>query len=492
MGTIRKQSILGAIYTYLGVFIGFITTGIVTPRILSPGQIGMLSVIVAYATIFATVANLGMSNVITRFFPYFNEKSRYNNGFLLISLSIPFIGFLVSVIMFLLIKPFLIQRTVENIELLETYILYVIPFIFSILYFTILDSYYKMLHNVILGSFFKEVIQRIIILIGLVLFNYTIFQFSDFVLLYLLAFLIPVIALFAAIMSKISFSFKSLFIHIEKNLKINMIDVGLFGILGTFAGVVTINIDRIMVERLAGLSNTGIYTIAFFFGSLVVLPSRSLMKISSAFISEAWKSKDEEKLQIIFHKSTITQLIIGLLLLVGIWGNIHNILKILPPEYEAGKYVILFIGLAYLSDMFVGVSLSILATSKHYRYQTYVMMLQIILIVGTNFIFIPIYGIVGAAIASCLSKILINIIRIIVIKVKLNLYPYTLNHIYILLLATITYIINLFLPVLDNFILDIIYRSIIIVVLFCLPVYLLKLSEDINEFVLDLWKRFLK
>ena len=46
-----------------------------------------------------------------------------------------------------------------------------------------------------------------------------------------------------------------------------------------------------------------------------------------------------------YAKSTINQLIVGELLFLGIWANIHNIFKILPAEYEAGKYVIFFIGI---------------------------------------------------------------------------------------------------------------------------------------------------
>lgn len=491
MGTIRNQSVLGTIYTYLGAIVGFLTTGILTPKILSPEQIGILSLVIAYATVFATIANLGMPSVITRFFPYFRNTNNYNNGFLFVSIVVPFLGFVFSLIVFLFIKPLLIKNAVENYELMRKYMVYVIPFIFSLLYFTIFDSYYKMLYNVTLGSFFKELVQRFIILISLVLYSYSIIQFEGFVFFYLIAFIVPFIALIFAIAAKNEFSLKPNLSFIDKKLKNKMIDVGLFSILGAFAGVVTINIDRIMVERLMGLSNTGIYTIAFFFGSLVVLPSRPLMKISSAYIAEAWKKNDLQLLHSILYKSTITQFIVGLLLLIGIWANIDNIMIILPKEYEEGMYVILFIGLAYLSDMFIGVSQSIIANSSYYRYQTYIMLLQIVLIIITNFIFIPIYGIVGAALASFIAKLLINILRMVIIKYKISISALSLHHFYILLIALGTYFLNTFLPVLDNYIFDIFYRSIIITILFCAPIYFLRLSEDINDFVNALWKRFI-
>ena len=70
--------------------------------------------------------------------------------------------------------------------------------------------------------------------------------------------------------------------------------VSLFGIITGFSGIVILYIDRIMIEQLMdkGLYETGIYAIAFNFGILIIMPSRSMLKISSTYIAEAWKNKD--------------------------------------------------------------------------------------------------------------------------------------------------------------------------------------------------------
>lgn len=491
MGIIRKQSVLSTLYTYIGAAIGFVTTGILMPKVFSPEQIGILSIIVAYATILASFANLGTTNVITRFFPFFRNPETKNNGFLFLSLIVPTIGFIISFIVFLFIKPLLIGKAIENISLIQTYIFYVVPFIIAILYFNILEAYYKMLYNVTLGSFLKEVGQRIVILIAVLLFYFSLIDFSRFVLWYFIAFSLPVIILFAAIYFKNALTLKPNLSFIEKSLRKQMIDVGLFGIIGAFSGIVTINIDRIMIERILGLSDTGVYTIAFFFGTLVVLPSRALTKIASTFIAEAWKKNDTLQLSSIYQKSTITQLIIGMLIFLGIWCNIHNIFKILPHEYVAGKLVILFIGLAYLSDMFAGVSQTILTNSTYYRFQTYSMILLIALVIVTNFIFIPIYGIVGAAIAAFLSKMLVNLFRIVFIALKLKLFPYNVRHVFIIIIGLAAYLINMILPIFENYYYDIFYRSTLIIIIVLVPIYIFRLSEDINEFVNALWKRFI-
>ena len=88
------------------------------------------------------------------------------------------------------------------------------------------------------------------------------------------------------------------------------------------------------------MNNTGVYTIAFYFGTLVVIPSRPLLKISGTLIADAWKDNDLKKINNIYYKSCINQFIIGGFLFLGIWANIDNILTILGPDYQQSKWVI--------------------------------------------------------------------------------------------------------------------------------------------------------
>ncbi|MHA1695338.1 MAG: hypothetical protein ACTSUG_08765 [Candidatus Helarchaeota archaeon] len=47
MGIIQKQTIKGTIYTYLGVALGFVNIGLLTPKIFSTDQIGLTNILVA-------------------------------------------------------------------------------------------------------------------------------------------------------------------------------------------------------------------------------------------------------------------------------------------------------------------------------------------------------------------------------------------------------------------------------------------------------------
>jgi len=480
MGVIRKQSVWGTIITYLGAILGFITTGILFPRIFASEQIGLLTIIVSYATVLSTFSGLGINQVVGRFFPYFKNKEKNHNGFMFLLILVPLIGFILISFFYPLIQNFFIKKSGED-YLLTNYIIYVIPFLFVILFFDVFDNYFKFLHNITLGSFSKEVLQRIIILLGAILFFFSIISFENFFNIYLLAFAVPLFVMIISLIYKKEFSIKPQTGYLSKKLRNSMISMGLFGIISSFAGIINTNIDKIMIERLMGLNNVGVYTIAFFFGVLIVMPSRPLIKISSAYISEAWRRKDIELIRKIYIKSSINQFIIGLLLLIGIWCNIHNIFKILPPEYYEGKWVILIIGLAYLSDMMIGTSANILVNSRFYKFVTYIIVVLVVVSIFLNIVLIPLWGLIGAAIATFISKLVTNSLFVITLQKKYKLFPFNYKHIIIAGIGLFVYFINYFLPVNENYIFDIIYRSGIITLVFVTLIYLTKVSEDLNE-----------
>ena len=110
-----------------------------------------------------------------------------------------------------------------------------------------------------------------------------------------------------------------------------MISVATFSILTGLGGSIVFNIDKILINQILGLSDTGVYTIAFFFSTLIIIPSRPLLRIAGTLIADAFKRDDIAYIDDIYRRSCINQFIIGTFLFGGIWINIDNILIILGP-----------------------------------------------------------------------------------------------------------------------------------------------------------------
>ncbi len=180
MGVIQKQSIKGAIFSYMGVAVGFVVTGIMFPRILSTDEIGLLKLLVSFSILFAQLGSLGFQSVINRLFPYFRDKSSGHNGFLTISLGVIVIGFLLAFGALETLKPILIKNNIEDSSLFVEYIQYLVPLLFFTLFFNTLDSYNKAIYDAVLGTLLKEFIQRILILVALLSYFFNLISIHFF------------------------------------------------------------------------------------------------------------------------------------------------------------------------------------------------------------------------------------------------------------------------------------------------------------------------
>jgi len=478
MGIIEKQAIKGTIWSYLGVILGFITTGILLPRIMSTEENGLLKLLVAYSALFAQLGGLGFSRVTTMLFTYFRDKAKNHNGFLFISFMVAISGFIISMLILVLLKKFIIGK--EESALFMEYFYYIIPLIMVVLFFNVLDTYYKVIYNAVIGTVLKEFVQRLFILLGIIFFYYHIVDFNGFIILYILAFTIPTLVLIISLIRERQFSLRPQLSFLSKPFARKMASVSFFGILTSFSGKIAVSIDSIMINALIGISQTGIYAITYFFGSIILIPSRAITKISGVVIADSFKNNDLDNISKIYYKSSLNQFIFAILLFIGIWANIHNIFRILPEAYLPGKYVILFIGIGCVIQMLGGMNNSIISNSRYYRIQTYFIVAHVLVLILTNLVFIPMYGIVGAALASALSHLVFNSIKFVFLRLKFGFQPYNYKFLLIIAIAALAYGAGLLIPVMDNFVFDIIVRSVVISVVFGSLILLFKISDEIT------------
>jgi O-antigen/teichoic acid export membrane protein len=480
LGIIQKQSISGVIWSYVGVGLGFITTVYLFTRFLTTEEIGLLRLLVSYSSIIAIFASLGMNTVTIKLFPYFRNPEKGHHGYLGIALLVSLVGFILATLVYFLFQPLIIENAGEKSALFIPFFYVVVPLTFFIVLFGVLDTYYRVLYNAVKGIIYKEVVQRILIIMAVILYYFGWIDFTLLVWLYVFAYIAPTIMFLASLIRSKQFHVKPGFGFINKSLKKEMINVAFFGILASFSGVLVQSIDIIMIDNYLGLSQAGVYTISFFFGTLILIPMRTMGKIGSVVIADAWKKNDRKTIADIYRKSSLSLSVMGLLLFVGIWGNIDNVFYLTGDKFEGGRYVIFFISLANLTDVFMGLSSHIIINSKYFRWQTYLLVVYAVSIIVTNIFFIPAFGIVGAAFASFISKIVFNLLKFVFVYKRFGFQPFIFKHVILLFIAGFAWYVSTLLPALPNYIIDIIVRSTIISVIFILPVYYFKISEDIN------------
>jgi O-antigen/teichoic acid export membrane protein len=177
------------------------------------------------------------------------------------------------------------------------------------------------------------------------------------------------------------------------------------------------------------------------------------------------------------------------LLLLGIVADMHNLIALLPPEYQGIKWIIITIGLAKLVDMTAGMNGQIILNSRHYRFDLYTMILLVILTAATNYLLIPIYGILGAAIATAISIFVYNLVKYIFVWIKFSMQPLQWNALGVVAITVGCLLLSFQIPYMLNFVVDVTIRSLLITVVFIGAILLFDLSDDVKNLIKESMRR---
>lgn len=482
MGIIRTQSIKNSINLYIGIIIGAINTILVFPFVFeaNPEYWGLLQLLVSYSIVISSFSHLGSPHILIRYFPKFKNKDELIT-FLFVLCLFGFIFFLSS---FFLLKDYLLT-TFDFSPLFSEYFHLLVGFVFSLMFFDLFNSVSRSYLDSTTPIFLNEVYLRVATLLLLVAYHFSFIDFSNFLWLYLIAYVSKLVFLFIIQLyrKQISLSFKWSGVHF------NQIRYGLYVILGSGAAILVSRIDMIMIDYFLDLKHVAYYGLAFFIGSVIKVPGRSLSSISTPLISKAFEENDTNQIVQIYKKTSINLLAISSLMFLLIWLNIDEILSILPEKFQQGKYVVLYIGLSQVINLSFGLNGLIIINSKFFRKDILFNFILLAFIVLTNILFIPIYGIDGAALASLISILLHNIIKIVFLYSKMKIQPFSIQTIKVLFLSIVIYLLFQWIPAFDNFILSILIKSVLILLTFVPLLIYMNVSADVNDIYNTLKRR---
>ncbi len=481
MGVVRKQSIQSSIFMYGGFAIGAFNFWLL-PHILSTEEFGLVRMMMSICTVLAGVCSLGMKEVITRFYPYYDESGKKHKSDLVSWVFlIPLFGFFLLVIGTLLFKDLIIRKFEESATMLLHYFYLIYPFVFFIMLFGLLERIAWSRQFTVLSSFLKESGVRLftsLIVIALALNG---LGFTGFITLYSLQFAVVTLILFyfLFIRKKSGFVFKVSTLTRRLYNKMGAYALFMFG--GGVFILAEQYFNTILLGSRESLTTAGVFDIAFFMATLILVPKRSMQAAASATISRALKNKDLDRIGEVYKKSSATLLIIGLFIFGMIWLNLDDIFLLYKPEYRAGKYVVFFVGLANLTDLGTGLNYDILVNSKYWNiYFILNVILTIFFFVVTYFMVVA-FGMMGSAYSLLIALSTYNLVRSAIIWWKFRLQPFTLKTLFILLTGILAYLITAnLLPEFHSIFINIALRSLVFLLLFAIGVLGGHLSEDIS------------
>jgi O-antigen/teichoic acid export membrane protein len=488
MSVIKRQTILGTIYSYLGVAIGIISQAFLIPNYLTSAQNGLLAMLMSWMMIISIFCNLGFNSAGTRYFAQFRDPNKQHNGYLFNGFVFLFIGTIITTIALFVFKDKIISSKINDSNLFEQYYYFIIPITLSTAIFNIFDNYTKGLFETVMSNFLNQFLQRFLILLSIILYIIQFVNFSTFVLLWTFSIIFPTIILLVYSISLGSFSLKPSKFILKPEIKNKFIQFSFYSLISAMSSILITKLDSIMVHQYLGLSNTGIYSTCLLFGSVMTISYSVNMKASAAIVVSSLDDNDLPKINTLFAKSSITQSILGTLLLLIVWINVDHLFLLIKPEYTTGKYVILIIGLAKLFDLSSGINSLILAYSKYYKFDSALVISFVGLLFILNHFLIPQFGLNGAAFAAMIATVYYNAARNFLIWRFFKIHPYRLTLIYIFVTGLLLYFFGSLLPNIKGgliaLLFTIIYKSMFIGICFGFILYKLQVSPDLNS-VLD-------
>lgn len=481
MGIVQNQASRVAVVSFLGVFIGALNTLFFFPYILGAERHGLVMLILSIATVFSQFAHFGVPNTIIRFSPFLRERKKFIYR---LAIQIPLMSVVFFSLVFFLFGDWFFESYIDNHTLFDQYKYSLSPLVISLVFFEVMLSISRSELKTVFPSILRELFLRLMTFICLCSFYLGWFDFPSFILLWLFIYLINVVILTFYLIKSSNFKFEFGFpLFPNKLIAKKMQFYSLVTLLTSSAAILVNRIDIIMLGYFMKLENIAFYSVAFFMATLIHIPARSILQILKPIIARSWAEQDILEISTVYKKSALIQMFFGMMLFIGIWMSIEDFLVYVPQKYRGIEWVFFYLGLAKLIDVSTGVNGAILATSEKYLFDLYINIFLIIVTVITNIIFIPLYGIKGAAIATTISIFIHNIIKLIAVYHFFKIHPFQLSSIKLLFIGLLTiFILN---QISFDFIsliwLKILIRSTVISSVYVVPVIYFNISEDLSE-----------
>ncbi len=345
MSTIRRQSILSSGIIYLGFALGFLNTYLFTRQGgFTPSEYGLYGTFMGVANIINSFANLGMQAYISKFYPYYQDNLKVqDNDMMAWAFVTSIFGFIMVLAAGYIFKGlWLLENFQNNSPDFVKYYAWVFPLGFGLTMYSILEAYAWQLKKSVLTSFLREMLFKLITsVLAIFFFLHIIRDFDLFIKLFSLTYLLLALILLVILIRSGEIHLTLRVSRVSKKYFKKILLLCSFIWSGGLIQNIAFVFDTLVITAVIpnGLARAGIFSLAQNIASLIQAPQRGIIAASIAHLSRAWKDKDYGKIQRIYQRSSINQLIFSCGIFVLIWINFIGRCKKLsfPASLQTGQ-----------------------------------------------------------------------------------------------------------------------------------------------------------
>jgi O-antigen/teichoic acid export membrane protein len=495
MSTIRRQSIISSIVVYVGFALGLLNTYLFARQGgLTLEQFGLTNTFIAFATVMFAIAGLGTTSYIAKFFPYYkahvaDDKNDQLTWAILVSCA----GFIIVLISGAILKP-VVFKIFANSPELPRYYYWVFLFGFGFTLFNVMEAYAWQQAKAVLSNFLKEVLFRFFVTILIVLATVGVVKgLGLFISIYSFNYLILAFILIFYFYTKKQLHFTFTKSIVTKKFRKKIMGFASF----VWGGSMVINIatvfDGIVIAAVLpnGMASAAVYYLAQNISGLMQAPQRAIISSAIGPLSKAWREKNYSKINHIYHRSSINQIIFACAVFSLIWLNFDDGIYTfqLKPEYAYAKWIFFFIGMSKIVDMGTGLNGQIIGTSTFWRFDFFTGLILMAMTIPMNYFLTKEFYSIGTAMSNLITLTIYNAIRYMFLLKKFKMQPFDSKTLYTLLLGAVTFFICFILFKDQRGIWWIFLRSFVFIGLFAAGMFSLKLTPDASPVLLTLKKK---
>ncbi len=487
MSQIRKSSLRSSAWIYAGFLVGAINTYFLTHKAwFTTDQNGLTRVLLEVGMLFYSFSTLGITSYLIKFFPYYADNlPAKKNDILSIALVVATFGFVITATGALLLEPVIVRKFSANSILLVQYFYWTLPMAFLILIFYVLEAYAYGFNKGAFTGILRETILRLYTSVIILLKIFDIISFKTFIQLFSFQYGVIILILLINLISEKKLVLTFTISKVTRKFRKKIIAIMALTVIVIIVNVLRQTIDGFVLASKQNLGKVAIFGLAAYMVSVLQVPFRSIVAITTPILSRAWKDKKIKEIDRIYKRSSINLLTFSLFGFFCIWLNFtHGIVFFgINPDYLEGKWVFFLLGMVTIIEMGTGVNSQIIGTSIYWRFELWTSILLTALIIPLSYTLTIKYAILGPAIANIISFSVYNGVRYFFLWKKFRMQPFSVKTIEVIVIAAAAYSICFLLFNPMEGLPGMIVRTSSFAAIFAIAVYYRNISPDIKPVV---------
>lgn len=192
----------------------------------------------------------------------------------------------------------------------------------------------------------------------------------------------------------------------------------------TFMGKLENNLEIMFLGFYGSTASVGIYNAAF---RVTIVGSMSLLAISTSItpiISDLYHQNKRVELNELYKITTKWSLTFSLIFFLILVMFARPILSVFGREFESGTLALMIMAFGNLANGGTGICATLVTMTGHSKLRLYNSIFSIILTLMLDLLLIPFWGVIGAAVVTMLTVMILNTLYTIQLYKLLRLWPY--------------------------------------------------------------------